>query len=63
MGIIFYLQDLVGTAHGCDPMVSMGTTQLAEVTHWTPAHLAVHVDLLHLVFRAHQNLGKISPAC
>lgn len=51
-----YLEDLVGTAHGCDFMVSMRTTKFAEVAHWPATHLAVHVNFLHLVLRTHQHL-------
>lgn len=51
-----YLQDLVGTAHGCDFMVSMRTAKFAEVTHRSATHLTVHVNFLHLVLRTHQHL-------
>ena len=51
-----YLEDLVGAAHGCDFVVGVGASQLAQMTDWTPAHLAVHVDLLHLMLRTHQHL-------
>lgn len=51
-----YLQDLVGVAHGGDLVVGVRPSQLAQVTHGSPAHLAVHVDLLHLVLGAHEHL-------
>lgn len=53
-----YLQDLVGTAHGGDFVVGVGSSQLAEVTHRPPAHLTVHVHLLHLMLGTHQQLEK-----
>lgn len=37
-------------------MVGVGSSQLAQVADWSPAHLTVHVDLLHLVLRAHEHL-------
>lgn len=51
-----YLEDLVGTAHGGDLVVGVGTSQLAQVTHRSPADLAVHVHLLHLVLGTHEDL-------
>lgn len=51
-----YLEDLVGVAHGSDLVVSVRASQLAQVAHGSPAHLAVHVHLLHLVLGAHEHL-------
>lgn len=58
-GVERYLEDLVGVAHGGDFVVGVGSSQLAQVADWSPAHLTVHVDLLHLVLRAHEHLEAV----
>jgi len=57
---MWYLEDLVGTAHGGDFVVGVGSSQLAEVTHGSSADLTVHVNLLHLVLWAHENLRYLT---
>ncbi len=37
-------------------MISVRSAELAQMTHGPPAHLAVHVDLLHLVLGTHEHL-------
>lgn len=54
---IWYLEDLVGAAHGGDLVVGVGSSQLAEVTHGSSADLTVHVHLLHLVLWTHEHLA------
>lgn len=51
-----YLEDLVGTAHGGDFVVGVGSSQFTEVTHWSFADLTVHVHLLHLMLWTHEHL-------
>lgn len=57
---MWYLEDLVGTAHGGDFVVGMGSSQLAEVTHRSFADFTVHVHLLHLMLRTHEHLGYLT---
>lgn len=52
----WYLEDLVGVAHGGDFVVGVGSSQLAQVTHGPSADLTVHVHLLHLMLRTHEHL-------
>lgn len=54
---MLYLEDLVGTAHGGDLVVGVGSSQLAEVTDGSSADFTVHIDLFHLVLRTHEDLG------
>lgn len=54
--LVLYLEDLVGTAHGGDFVVGVGSSQLAQVTHRSSADLTVHVHLLHLVLWTHEHL-------
>lgn len=53
---MWYLEDLVGIAHGGDFVVGVGSSQLAQVTHGPSADFTVHVHLLHLVLRTHEHL-------
>ena len=54
---MWYLEDLVGTAHGCDFMVGVGSSQLAEVPHGSFADFTVHVHFLHFMLGTHEHLG------
>lgn len=56
----WYLENLVGTAHGGDFVVGVGSSQLAQVTHGSSADLTVHVHLLHLMFWTHEHLRYIN---
>lgn len=56
---MWYLEDLVGTAHGGDLVVGVGSSQLAQVTHWSSADLTVHVHFLHLVLWTHEHLRYV----
>lgn len=53
---MWYLEDLVGVAHGGDLVVGMRSSQLAQVAHGSFADLTVHVNLLHLMLRTHEHL-------
>lgn len=58
-----YLEDLVGIAHGGDSVVGVGSSQFAQVANWSSADFTVHVDLLHLVLRAHEHLQTVELIC